>query len=126
MAVALLDHILSIQSMRQGPGLECASIRAQSHRPAFVLDRHLRFHRRNSRMGWGLTEHQRISGRHSWAGREFYNPHLHSEADSEVGDLAFPGKLHRGHLSLGSAHSKAAGDQYRMDIREKLGGALGL
>ena len=63
--------------------------------------------------------------------RVFYNRYLHSEADSEIGNIVLSGVFRREDHTLDSSAAEAAGDDYSVEVRElllvvRLGQILGI
>ena len=126
-AVALADHLFTVNLRNAGPGREFAVVGAQTHGAAQIvviaaaLDVAVALplgHQADNRLV-GRAEFRR--GCVFDAGevpRHLQHCHLHAEADTEVGDLPLPRMPDRGDLAARPALAEAAGHQNAVDAGE--------
>ena len=117
--MALGNFGLSVAALHGRAGLYDAGICAQTQRAALVYIIALTGHKVNDLVLAELVELARVSVLYprNVAGI-FYNRYLHSQADSEIGNVVLPGVFRRKDHALYSSAAEAAGNDYPVQMRE--------
>ena len=124
-AVAFADLPSAVQGKGFGALGNQAGIASQPHGAALLGHAHLLRQQGDNGVGGGAAEFGAVGIRPAcrMAGK-FNNGDLHPQADAEVGDVLFPGKLRRHNHALDAAVAEAAGHQDAAAAAKRLGDVL--
>src|SRR5689334_3660096 len=109
MPVPFADQLAAVQLSAAAAGSEHTFVRAEPHRAALVLHRHLIIHQVDHRVRRGLRELARArAGKPTAVARELHHRQLHAETDAEERHAVLTRVADGVDLPLGAALTEAA------------------